>query len=156
MGNSIITLRRLKPEDTDLAAICDQLNAADWEASIKDFSEQPLREFLSDPNHFYLLGYEGGEVAGAIHGYVYPHPTGVKYMWIDEVDTMVGHRRHGVARTMLTEVFQIAKEHGCDEAWLGSDDGRDPAIALYESLNPTETEHGPTYSWKIPVPMSSK
>jgi ribosomal protein S18 acetylase RimI-like enzyme len=96
-----------------------------------------------------LLGYENGEIAGAIHGYVYPHPTGVKYMWIDEVDTMVGHRRHGVAKTMLQEVFVIAKEHGCDEAWLGTEHDNDAANALYLSLGPTETENGPTYSWKI-------
>lgn len=145
-----ITLRRLKSTDTDLAAICDELNAADWEASIKDFSETALREFLSDPNHFYLLGYEGGEIAGAIHGYVYPHPTGVKYMWIDEVDTMANHRRRGVATTMLQEVFKIATEHGCDEAWLGTEFDRPGAMALYEGLKPTEREDGPTYSWKIP------
>jgi ribosomal protein S18 acetylase RimI-like enzyme len=149
MKKNDIMLRRLKPEDTDLADICTELNGADWEASIKDFSESALCDFLSDPNHFYLLGYEGTEIAGAIHGYVYPHPTGVKYMWIDEVDTMVGHRRRGVARTMMLKVLEIAAEYGCAEAWLGSDDDRAPAIALYESLEPTEVEHGPTYSWKI-------
>lgn len=63
-----LRLRRLKSTGPDLAAICEQLNAADWEASIKDFSETALRDFLSDPNHFYLLGYEGDEIAGAIHG----------------------------------------------------------------------------------------
>ncbi len=144
-----ITLRRLKPTDTDLAAICEQLNAADWEASIKDFSEGALRDFLADSNHFYLLGYIEGEIAGAIHGYVYPHPTGVKYMWIDEVDTMAKHRRQGVASTMMKEVLEIARAHGCDEAWLGTEHDNEAAKALYSGLNPTETENGPTYIWKI-------
>lgn len=142
-------LRRLQPTDSDLAAICDGLNSADWEASIKDFSETALRDFLNDPNHFYLLGYEGNEIAGAIHGYVYPHPTGVKYMWIDEVDTMANHRRRGVARAMMAEVFEIAREHGCEEAWLGTEHDNEPAKALYLGTKPTEIENGPTYSWKL-------
>jgi ribosomal protein S18 acetylase RimI-like enzyme len=145
-----IELRRLQPADTDLAEICAELNAADWEASIKDFSETALQDFLSDPNHFYLLAYEDGEIAGAIHGYVYPHPTGVKYMWIDEVDTMANHRRRGVAKVMMKEVFELAREHGCAEAWLGTEHDNAAAIALYQDLKPTETDNGPTYSWKIP------
>lgn len=150
MSSREITLRRLKPTELDLAAICNELNAADWEASIKDFHEAPLREFLNDPNHFYLLAYEAGEIAGAVHGYIYPHPTGVKYMWIDEVDTMANHRRRGVARTMLKEVFKIADEHRCAEAWLGTEFDRPPALALYRSLSPTEVEKGATFSFKIP------
>jgi ribosomal protein S18 acetylase RimI-like enzyme len=153
---SEVTIRRLKHTDIDLAAICGQLNKADWKASIKDFSATAMREFLSDPHHFYLIGYEDNDIAGAIHGYIHPHPTGVKYMWIDEVDTMVPHRRHGVATAMMREAFLIASEHGCADAWLGSDDDRDPAIALYEGLHPSESEHGPMYSWKIPVDSEAR
>ena len=156
MANPTIKLRRLKATDTDLASICSELNAADWEASIKDFTEAALRSFLSDQERFYLIGLVGGVIAGAIHGYVYPHPTGIKYMWIDEVDTMANYRRLGVAKTMLTEVFEIAREHGCDEAWLGTEHDNAAAKALYLGLGPTEIENGPTYIWKIPRPQNSE
>ncbi|MBW4060953.1 GNAT family N-acetyltransferase [Candidatus Saccharibacteria bacterium] len=127
-----------------------ELNEADSEVSIKAFSEQSLRDFLSDPSRFYLIGTINRHIAGAIHGYVFPHPTGVKYMWIDEVDTIAQFRRQGVATAMLKEVFEIAKEHGCDEAWLGTENDNPGAMALYEGLNPTEHTNGPTYAWKIP------
>jgi ribosomal protein S18 acetylase RimI-like enzyme len=145
----VIRLRRLTATDSDLAQISAELNAADWEASIKDFSAESLREFLTSDQRFYLLAYQGSEIAGAIHGYVLLHPTGVKYLYIDEVDTMVPYRRQGVATAMMQEVFSIAREYGCDEAWLGTEHDNIAAKALYVSLKPTEIENGPIYSWKI-------
>ena len=69
-------------------------------------------------------------IATATHGYVYPDPTAMKYMLIDEVDTMAGHRQCGSAKTMLKRVFEIAREHGCDEAWTGTKYDRPPAVVL--------------------------
>lgn len=144
-----IKLRRLKATDTDLAAIAAQLNAADSEVSIKNFSEQSLRNFLSNRDNFYLLAYRGDDIAGAVHGYVLLHPTGVKYLYIDEVDTMASHRRQGVATGMMRETFAIAQEYGCSEAWLGTEHDNEAAKALYLSLSPSEIENGPIYTYKI-------
>jgi ribosomal protein S18 acetylase RimI-like enzyme len=145
----LIKLRRLTAGDADLATIATQLNAADWEASIKDFSEESLRMFVSEKDRIYLLAYRGEEIAGAVHGYVLLHPTGVKYLYIDEVDTMVGYRRHGVAAAMMKEAFQFAKERGCSEAWLGTEHDNEPAKALYNGLSPSEIENGPIFTYKI-------
>ncbi len=144
-----IKLRWLKPGDTDLAAIAADLNGPTWEVSRHEFSADSLKEFLSDERRFYLLGYLGDEIAGAIHGYLYLHPTGVEYVWIDEVDVAEPHRRQGVAKAMMPAVFNWAAGHGALEAWLGTEDDNEAALALYRSLNPTETEHGPTFSWKL-------
>lgn len=149
MAQAETTLRWLKPTDTDLAEIAAELNGPTWEVSRHDFSAESLQNFLSDNKRFYLLGYLDDQIAGAIHGYLYLHPTGVQYVWIDEVDVSEPHRQKGVAKAMMKGVLVWAKNHGAEEAWLGTEDDNVAALALYHSLNPTETEHGPIFSWKI-------
>lgn len=149
MTDTAITLRRLKATDTDLAAIAAELNAADSEVSIKDFSESSLKAFLADSQRFYLLAYRGGEIAGAVHGYLLLHPTGVKYLYVDEVDTVAKHRRHGVATAMMDETFQIARELGASELWLGTEHDNEPAKALYNGLHPSEIDNGPIFTYKV-------
>ena len=146
---SNITLRLLKHTDTDLAAIAAGINAADSEVSRKSFSEQSLKDFLADDQRFYLLAYSGGNIAGAAHGYNLPHPTGVKYLYIDEVDTMVKYRRRGVASAMMNRIFELGREYGAPEVWLGTEHDNEPAKALYLSFNPSEIENGPIYTYKI-------
>lgn len=144
-----VRLRWLKQDDSDLSAVAAELNGPTWEVSRHDFSEQSLKNFLADDRRFYLLGYLDDQIAGAIHGYFYLHPTGVNYIWVDEVDVSQSHRRQGVAKAMLQEIFKYAKERGAEEVWLGTEDDNEAALALYRGLNPTDTEHGPTFSWKI-------
>lgn len=144
-----IKLRWLKLADVDFAKIAAELNGPTWEVSRHEFTAETLREFLSRDDRFYLLGYLDDQIAGAIHGYLYLHPTGVHYVWIDEVDVSEPHRRKGVAKAMMEAVLQWSKDHGAEEAWLGTEDDNEAALALYHGLNPTETEHGPTFSWKI-------
>jgi 8-oxo-dGTP pyrophosphatase MutT (NUDIX family) len=100
-----ISIRRLTPVDPDLANIAIELNAADSEVTFKKFSEGSLRTFLSDSGRFYFIAQTDGRIAGAIHGYLHVHPTGVKYLYVDEVDTIKEFRRQGIARAMMLEAF---------------------------------------------------
>jgi ribosomal protein S18 acetylase RimI-like enzyme len=144
-----ITLRWLRPTDSDLAALAEQLNSADSEVSLKSFSAESLRDFLADDRRFYLVAHRGKELAGAVHGYKLLHPAGVNYWYIDEVDTIATHRRHGVGTAMMREVFRLAETEHADEVWLGTERENDGAKAFYLSLKPTEIENGPIYSWKV-------
>jgi ribosomal protein S18 acetylase RimI-like enzyme len=144
-----IELRWLRAKDSDLAEIAAQLNGADSEVSIKQFSAESLRRFLSDPLRYYLIATVDGKLAGALHGYVHLHPTGVSYAYIDEVDTIEEYRRQGVATAMMREALAVAKQQGASEVWLGTEHDNEAAKALYQSLSPTEIEHGPIFSYKI-------
>ncbi|HSX01558.1 MAG TPA: GNAT family N-acetyltransferase [Candidatus Saccharimonas sp.] len=146
---SDIALRRLSATDSDLADVAVQLNAADSEVTFKQFSADTLREFLSDSGRFYLVATIGGQLAGAVHGYLLLHPTGVRYLYIDEVDTIAQFRRQGVARAMMHEAFQIGRELHATEAWLGTEHDNEPAKALYDGLQPSEVENGPIYTFKL-------
>ncbi len=145
-----IKLHWLKRDDPDLTKIAAALNAPGWEFDGKPpFTAESLREFLSDDRRFYLLGYLDDKVAGAFHGYYYLHPTGENYVWLDEVDVNEAYRRRGLAKAMMQEVFRYAEDRGAKEVWLGTEADNVAALALYRSLKPTETENGPTFSWKL-------
>ncbi len=146
---SNIKLRWLKPADTDLAEIAAELNGPTWAVSRHEFTADTLKDFLGRDDRFYLLGYLDDQIAGAIHGYLYLHPTGVHYVWIDEVDVSEPMRRRGVGKAMMQAVLEWTKEKGADEAWLGTEDDNEAALALYKSLKPTETENEPTFSWRM-------
>ncbi|HEY2003764.1 MAG TPA: GNAT family N-acetyltransferase [Candidatus Saccharimonadia bacterium] len=146
---SNLTLRRLQAADPDLAQIAAELNAGDNEMSSKTFTAESLREFLSNPDHFYLIATSGGQIAGATHGYLHVHPAGPRYLYIDEVDTVKQFRRQGVATAMMHEAFNVGRELGVTEVWLGTENDNEPAKALYLSLRPSEIEHGPIYTYKV-------
>jgi ribosomal protein S18 acetylase RimI-like enzyme len=146
---SNITLRRLTPTDPNLADIATQLNASDSEVTFKQFTAASLKQFLESGPTFYLIATIDSQLAGAVHGYLLLHPTGVKYLYIDEVDTVVQYRRQGVAKAMMAEAFNIGRELGAQEAWLGTEHDNEPAKALYEGLKPSEIENGPIYTFKL-------
>ena len=144
-----LQLRRLHTTDSDLATIAEELNTADSEVSLKSFSAETLKNFLTHQDNFYLISRVDGKLAGAAHGYKLLHPAGAVYLYIDEVDTVKEFRRQGVARATMEECFRIAKELGCTEVWLGTENDNGPAKALYEGLKPDEVDNGPIYTWKV-------
>lgn len=149
MSKKDIQLRWLKAGDSDLAEIVEELNTGErWGEYEDTFSVESLRTYLDDKKRHYLLAYIGNEIAGASHAYLMQHPAGPKYFYIDEVDTSIKFRRRGVARDMMKALIQRSFEMGADEAWLGTEDDNLAAKALYESLAPSEVEHGPLYMYK--------
>jgi 8-oxo-dGTP pyrophosphatase MutT (NUDIX family)/ribosomal protein S18 acetylase RimI-like enzyme len=147
-----ITIRHLTPVDPDLDAVAQELNAVDSEVTFKKFSEQSLRSFLADPGRYYFIAQINGHIAGAVHGYLHLHPTGIKYLYVDEVDTVKEFRRQGVARAMMLESFDFARYMGATEVWVGTEHENEPAKQLYLSLKPSEIENGPIYSYKVGEP----
>ena len=144
-----MNVRRLAPNDTNLAAVVEQLNSADWDDFEHPFSEQTLFDFLKDEHNYYFIVEINGRVAGAAHAYLMQHPAGQKYLYIDEVDTAKPFRRQGVATALMRELIKLAKETGADEAWLGADEGNDAAYALYRSLQPSTEEPGVIFTYKV-------
>lgn len=143
------TLRYLNADDADLGEIAHALNASESELSVKEFTASTLKDFLSQPQAFYLIATHADKLVGAAHGYGHLHPAGPKYLYVDEVDTVEQYRRQGIASALMKSIFAYAKNQHYNEVWLGADNGNDPAFRLYESLEPTEREPGVIFSWKI-------
>lgn len=148
MANAV-TVRRLTAGDADLAEVASHLNGKDWYEGSKPFTAATLLTFLQSPTNLYVVACIGGKVVGGLHGYCLLHPDGRKIVYIDEVDTIAGQRRKGVATAMMHEAFAWSKEQDAAEAWLGTEHDNEPAKELYEGLHPSEVDEGPIYTFKV-------
>jgi ribosomal protein S18 acetylase RimI-like enzyme len=99
-----------------------------------------LPAYLAAPGHMMVLALEGDLVVGQCAGVVHRHPDKPTELYVDEVGTASTHRRQGIARAMLDELFRWGRELGCKEAWLGTELDNDPANALYRGYRPVEDE----------------
>ena len=108
-----------------------------------------LHAYLRTPSHLMLLAFEGDLVVGQCAGVIHRHPDKPAELYVDEVGTASTHRRQGIARAMLTELFAWGRELGCEEAWLGTEFDNVEANALYRGLRPIEDDGIQFYLFKL-------
>lgn len=101
----------------------------DWEASLED----PL----DDPS-LWLIAFDGGEVAGGVHGRIDPAENahhGRERGIVAAVYTRRPWRRRGLARALIARCLIRLRDRGMTSAYLGVD-GLNPnqATDLYTSL----------------------
>ena len=108
-----------------------------------------LAAYLSATNHLMVVALEGGMIVGQCAGVMHHHPDKPTELYVDEVGTASTHRRQGIARAMLDELFDWGRELGCTEAWLGTELDNDPANALYRGYRPTEDEAMQFYVFRL-------
>lgn len=99
-----------------------------------------LDAYLREPGHLMVLAFEGTLVIGQCAAVIHRHPDKPVELYIDEVGTASTHRRQGVARAMLDEMFRWGRELGCEEAWLGTELDNVEANGLYRGYGPKEDE----------------
>lgn len=92
-----------------------------------------LAAYLAEPGHFMIVALADGVVVGQCAAVIHRHPDKVSELYVDEVGVSPAFRRQGVARKMLDAMFAIGREHGCEEAWVGTEPDNLAARALYES-----------------------
>ena len=119
-------IRKAEPRDVKpLAELDARCFAAPW-------SEQSFEEdVVKNPLAFYLVAEsEEGDIIGYAGVWMI-----VGEGHITNVAASPDHRRCGVARTVLTQLFDICEtQHGIDAFTLEVRPSNDPAIALYESF----------------------
>ena len=129
-----LTLRRMQPG-----------NEAMFQSIAPEVFDEPidagrLHDYLRAPGHLMVLAFEGELVVGQCAGVLHRHPDKPTELYIDEVGTAATHRRMGIARLMMDELFAWGRELGCEEAWLGTETDNEPAKALYRRYKPEEDE----------------
>src|SRR3569623_1487241 len=108
-----------------------------------------LAAYLRAEGHMMVLALEGDLVVGQCAGVIHRHPDKATELYVDEVGTASTHRRQGIARAMLDEMFRWGRELGCEEAWLGTELDNDPANALYRAYRPVEDEAIQYYLFRL-------
>lgn len=97
-------------------------------------NSEGLAAYLAAPGHLLVLALDGELVVGQCAAVVHRHPDKATELYVDEVGTASTHRRQGIARRMVEEMFDWGREVGCQEAWLGTELDNGAANALYRSL----------------------
>lgn len=110
-----------------------------------DVFDEPVRSdrlaaYLSQSGHFMVVALADGVVVGQCAAVIHRHPDKVTELYIDEVGVSPAFQRQGIATRMLDAMFEIGRENGCEEAWVGTEPDNVAARALYESR---KEPHGP-------------
>lgn len=92
-----------------------------------------LAAYLGEPGHFLFVAIADGVVVAQAAAVIHRHPDKVTELYIDEVGVSPAWQRQGIARRLLDELFRLGREHGCGEAWVGTEHDNLPAKRLYES-----------------------
>ena len=107
-----------------------------------DVFDEPVRllrltAYLAEPGHFMLVALQDDVIVAQVAAVVHRHPDKVTELYIDEVGVTPALQRQGIARRMLDRMFEIGRDAGCGEAWVGTELDNLPAKRLYESRGAT-------------------
>ena len=70
-------------------------------------------------------------MASALH---YVHPDKPNELWINEVGVAPAYQRRGIGKQLLKKLFDRAKELGCREAWVLTEEENSAARGLYAAV----------------------
>lgn len=95
-------------------------------------------EFLADPRHHLAVATEEGVVVGFASAVHYVHPDKPPELWVNEVGVAPSHQGRGLAKRLLSKLFDLGRDLGCRQAWVLTDRLNAPALRLYASCGGTE------------------
>lgn len=150
-GEPVVSIIR---EDHDLEALCAQINGATWDEAndLSVYDAASLAWYLARADTLFLACHESGSemLMGIASGRILYKPYEKStWLYVDEVDTAVDMRKRGAGRAMMRTFMDIARDHGCEEVWLGTEPDNTPANALYGALAPAEKETFVGYTWTL-------
>lgn len=88
-------------------------------------------EFLADPRHHLAVAIISDQVVGMASAVHYVHPDKGPEMWVNEVGVTPAFQRQGIAKQLLSCLFQHGSALGCSEAWVLTDANNLAARSLY-------------------------
>ena len=107
-----------------------------------------LRAYLAEPGHLMILALDEGVVVGQCAAVIHRHPDKVTELYLDELGTASTHRRRGIARQLIQAMFDLGRDLGCGESWLGTELDNIAANGLYLAFGGT-AEHMAYYEFTL-------
>lgn len=128
-----MTVRVLTPEDAEL------LQRADPDVFDGPVDPELIDEFLRDPRHHIAVAIdEQGIIRGMASGFLYVHPDKRAQYFVNEVGVANAYRRQGLGRRVLEALLLHAKNLGCTEAWVATEQENEAARGLYREAGGIE------------------
>lgn len=123
-----MTVRRLGPGDEALARAA----VAAFAAEEGDGFAVDVGPMLTSPSAVLLVSLADGEVpAGWVYGHELVHPDGERTMLLYALDVDEPFRRQGRGRALTEAFVDDARQRGCTEVWVLTDDANPAALATY-------------------------
>ncbi len=102
-------------------------------------------EFFADPRHHLAVAIVDGQIVGMASALHYVHPDKAPELWINEIGVATEQQRKGIAKKLLTVLFEHGVSLGCSEAWVLTEANNQAAQKLYTSVGGVEEQERPVY-----------
>jgi ribosomal protein S18 acetylase RimI-like enzyme len=122
----VLTVRRLGPGDESLVIDAGHL-----------FDDTPrpswVARFLNEPTHHLLIAYRNNRAAGFVSAVEMTHPDKGTEMFLYELGVDESCRRRGIGKELVKRLASIARDRGCYDMWVLTDDANVAALGTYEA-----------------------
>ncbi len=126
-------IRLLKADDTEL------LTNANSDVFDDPVIPSAAAEFLNDPRHQIAVAIADGIIVGFASAVCYVHPDKpAPEFWINEVGVAESHQGRGLAKQIMACLLDNARQLGCAEAWVLTEQDNTAAKRLYQSSGGVE------------------
>lgn len=89
--------------------------------------------YVASPGHILVVAVRDGVVVGQGAAVIHRHPDQPTELYVDNMGVTPALWRQGIGGRLLDALFQIGRDLGCEEAWLGTEPDNAEALALYRS-----------------------
>jgi ribosomal protein S18 acetylase RimI-like enzyme len=90
-----------------------------------------VERFLADERHHLLVARDGEATVGFVSGVEMTHPDKGTEMFLYELAVAEAARDHGVGRSLVAALAELARDRGCYGMWVLTDDGNPAALRAY-------------------------
>lgn len=87
--------------------------------------------YLNEPRNHLAVAIDNDKVIGMASAIDHIHPDKPVTLWINEMGVAPPYQRKGIGLQLLQALFALARELGCDNAWVGTEHDNAPACGLY-------------------------
>lgn len=141
--HSQVCIRTLGPDDVRLMRGMLNMFGAAFNDVPTYAHSQPgtayLEQLLGSDTFIAIAALKADEVVGGIAAYVLPKFEQERSeIYIYDLAVDEGHRRQGIAESMITTLQSLGSVHGSYAIFVQADYGDEPAIALYTKMGVCE------------------
>jgi len=105
--------------------------------------------FLVTPGHHLLLAFEDETAAGFVSGIELTHPDKGTEMFLYELAVDEPFRRRGIGRALVEALIRIARDRGCYDMWVLTDDDNEAALATYRTSGTSAESSHVMLTWDL-------
>lgn len=109
-----------------------------------------VEEYLQDERNVLAVAIKDETVVGMASAILYIHPDKPLQMFINEVSVAGRCQCSGIGKKLMSLLLDHAREIGCAEAWVATEEENTAARALYSAVQGTEDPAGAVvYTWRL-------